>query len=242
MVKAQPPFAAIERIDRAEHVRRQLEAAIRRGDYPPGDRLPSERELGEMFAVSRVSVREALSALKAIGLVDVHQGRGCFVRTPQPGYAGSFGRWLEEHREEVMELLGVRGALDELAAGYAAEHADRSDIKAIKAAQAAFARAARDPRTDVVILEQLDIIFHESVAAAGKNSLLLGLLQDLNHHLSTSRRAALALESRRPKAAEEHLRILEAVQAHRPDQARTCARKHLDAARRIIEQLSETSN
>ncbi len=240
--KAVRPFTAIQRTDRAEHVRRQLETAIRRGDYGPGDRLPSERELGEMFGVSRVSIREAVSALKAVGLVDVQQGRGCFVSTPQPeGYAGSFGRWLEAHREEVMELLAVRGALDELAAGYAAEHAGLREMKAIKAAHDSFARAAKDPRVDVDTLEQLDITFHESLAAAGKNSLLADLLHNLNHHLSTSRRAALALESRRAKAAGEHLRILEAVQAQRPDQARTRARKHLDAARRILEELSNIS-
>lgn len=240
--KAVRPFTAIKRIDRAEHVRRELETALRRGDYEPGDRLPSERELGEMFGVSRVSVREAVSALKAVGLVNVQQGRGSFVSAPQPeGYAGSFSRWLEAHRGEVMELLAVRGALDELAAGYAAEHAGPREVKAVKTAHAAFARAARNPSVDVDTLEQLDIAFHESLAAAGKNSLLADLLHDLNHHLSTSRRAALSLESRRTKSANEHLRILEAVQARRPDQARTQARNHLDAARRILEEMADVS-
>jgi DNA-binding FadR family transcriptional regulator len=231
------PFTAIERIDRAEHVRRELAGAIDRGDYVTGDRLPSERELSEMFGVSRVSIREAVSALKAVGLVDVQQGRGCFVSTPQPeGYAGSLGHWLEAHREEVMELLAVRGALDELAAGFAAEHAGPREMKAIRVAHDRFARAAKDPRVDVDTLEQLDITFHESLAAAGKNSLLADLLHDLNHHLSTSRRAALALEDRRTKAASEHLRILEAVQAQRPDRAGTQARRHIDATRRILEE------
>ena len=236
------PFTAIERIDRAEHVRKQLESALRRGDYEPGDRLPSERELGEMFGVSRVSVREAVSALKAVGLINVQQGRGSFVSAPPPeSYAGSFSRWLEAHRGEVMELLAVRGALDELAAGYAAEHAGPRELKAVKAAHAAFAKAARNPGVDVDTLEQLDIAFHESLAAAGKNSLLADLLHDLNHHLSTSRRAALSLESRRTKSANEHLRILEAVEAARPDQARTRARKHLDAARQTLEEMTDAS-
>ncbi|MGH2778877.1 MAG: FadR/GntR family transcriptional regulator [Actinomycetota bacterium] len=240
--KAVRPFTAIQRIDRTEHVRRQLETALRRGDYGPGDQLPSERKLGEMFGVSRVSVREAVSALKAVGLVHVQQGRGCFVSAPQEeGYAGSFTRWLEAHSEEVMELLAVRGALDELAAGYAAEHAGSLELKAIKAAHVSFAKAAKNPSVDIDTLERLDITFHESLAAAGKNSLLADLLHDLNHHLSTSRRAALSLESRRTKSANEHLRILEAVQAKRPDQARTRARKHLDATRRILEEMTDKS-
>lgn len=233
-------FHAIERVNRSEQVRSQLERAIRRGDYAPGDRLPSERELGELFGVSRVSVREAISALEAVGLVDVQQGRGSFVAGPRADtYADSFGRWVEAHRTEVMELLDVRGALDELAAGFAAANASAADIETIRRTQDAFAAAIDDPGIDIDRLEQLDIAFHESVAAAGKNSLLADLLHDLNHHLSTSRRAVLALGARRPKAAAEHLRILEAIETHRPDLARARARHHIRAARRVLERLSQ---
>jgi GntR family transcriptional regulator, transcriptional repressor for pyruvate dehydrogenase complex len=236
------PFAEIQRIDRAEHVRSELERAIRRGDYSPGDRLPSERELGEMFGVSRVSVREAVSALKAIGLVDVQQGRGCFVARPDADqYATSFGRWLEAHHDEVMELMAVRGALDELAAGAAAENASARDLKAIETAHRAFDAAAADGSVEVDALEQLDIAFHESLVAAAKNALLEGLLHDLNRHLSTSRRAALSHRARRARAASEHLRILEAVRAGRADQARARARKHIEGATRVLEELARAT-
>jgi GntR family transcriptional regulator, transcriptional repressor for pyruvate dehydrogenase complex len=191
-----------------------------------------------MLGVSRVSVREAVSALEAVGLVDVQHGRGSFLISRRPeSYSGSFGPWLEAHRDEVMHLLDVRGALDELAAGEAARQAGPDEIAAIRSAHESFAAAASDPRIDVHILEQLDIKFHESLADAGGNSLLTDLLNALNNHLSTSRKAALAIESRRPKAAAEHLRICEAVEAGQPAQARARARKHLMAARRILEDL-----
>jgi GntR family transcriptional repressor for pyruvate dehydrogenase complex len=168
-------FKAIQRVNRSEQVRNQPEEAIRRGDYGPGDRLPSERELTEMFGVSRVSEREAVSALVAVGLVDVQQGRGCFVATPSAdAYASFFHGWLEDHREEIRQLLAVRGALDELAAHEAALYAGAREIRAIEKAHDAFARAAVDPLTDVETLEGLDIAFHESLAAARRNSLLAG--------------------------------------------------------------------
>lgn len=238
--EAATPFTAIERVNRSEQVRKELEDAIRRGDYASGDRLPSERELGEMLGVSRVSIREAISALEAVGLVDVQQGRGSFVTaTRSDHFAKSLGRWLDTHRQEIMELLKVRGALDELAAQEAARHAGPDQIRDIMQAHEAFSRAAGDRNTDLDTLEQLDIRFHESLAAAGENSLLLDLLHDLNHHLSASRKAALALEGRRRKATAEHLQIYEAIKAGRPDQARARARKHLEATGRVLKELSE---
>ena len=54
------PLTTIKRTQRSEEVRLQIERAIRAGDFAPGDRLPSERELVETFGVSRVSVREAI--------------------------------------------------------------------------------------------------------------------------------------------------------------------------------------
>jgi GntR family transcriptional repressor for pyruvate dehydrogenase complex len=117
-----------------------------------------------MLGVSRVSVRETVSALEAVGLVDVRHGRGSFVISRRPeSYSGLFGPWLEAHRDEVMHLLDVRGALDELAAG----EAGPDEIAAIGGAHESFAAAASDPRKVVHILEQLDIKFHESLADAG---------------------------------------------------------------------------
>ncbi|MUG26644.1 GntR family transcriptional regulator [Paenibacillus macerans] len=49
-------------------------------DYKSGDKLPTERELSEHFGVGRSSVREALSGLKALGIIEVRQGSGCYVK------------------------------------------------------------------------------------------------------------------------------------------------------------------
>ena len=60
----------------------ELRAAILAGRYAPGRRLPAERELGEMFNVSRPTVREAVIALELQGLVEVRVGAGVFVLEP----------------------------------------------------------------------------------------------------------------------------------------------------------------
>jgi GntR family transcriptional regulator len=59
-----------------------LRSAIEAGDYRPGDRLPSERELAARYGSARNTAREAIGLLQAEGLIDVHHGRGAFVRRP----------------------------------------------------------------------------------------------------------------------------------------------------------------
>src|SRR2546422_9529088 len=110
------PLTTIKRTQRSEEVRLQIERAIRAGDFAPGDRLPSERELVETFGVSRVSVREAIRSLEALGQVTVHHGRGVFVTDRRSGLGEPMARWLQLHRDETIELVAVRAALDALSA------------------------------------------------------------------------------------------------------------------------------
>lgn len=58
----------------------ELRAAIHRGDYHPGDALPSESQLRTTYDVSRPTVRHAVAMLRSEGLIDVEHGRGAFVR------------------------------------------------------------------------------------------------------------------------------------------------------------------
>jgi len=56
-----------------------LRDAIDRGDYAPGQRLPSERDLVVRYGVSRPTLREAMICLEAHGLIDIQQGSGAYV-------------------------------------------------------------------------------------------------------------------------------------------------------------------
>ena len=73
-----------------EQVVQQIQEGIRSGSLVPGQRLPTERELGESFGVSRAVVREALKVLAAMGLVESRQGSGNYFAPtrspPSPGH------------------------------------------------------------------------------------------------------------------------------------------------------------
>jgi GntR family transcriptional regulator, transcriptional repressor for pyruvate dehydrogenase complex len=220
----------IKRIQRSAAVRNQLEAAIRRGDFAAGDRLPSERELVETFGVSRVSVREAIRSLEALGHVSVQHGRGVFVTDRRSSVGEPMARWIEVHRDERIELLDVRAALDTLAVGQAVLRYRPTEIEGIEDAHAAFQGAVerKAPTSEVV---ELDGRFHNAIATASGNRLLCDLLLDLTDYLSEYRRLSLAPEGRPAKSLAEHTGIMEAILCRDADRARSAMAAHLASVR-----------
>lgn len=213
-------------------MREQLEQAIIRGEYAPGDRLPSERELCDVFGVSRVSVREAIRSLEAVGLVEVKHGTRTTVVDPSRRGTRDLSRWVKVNRDEVLELLRVRGALDELAAEEAADRHDKQAIASVREAHEAFAEAAEQGAGDR--LAALDTNFHLSIADAASGELLRNLLAELHAHLAESRAAYFFPDDRARASAREHATILAAIERGDAAAARRATRKHLAAARQVI--------
>ncbi|WP_432994198.1 FadR/GntR family transcriptional regulator [Dactylosporangium sp. CA-233914] len=228
------PFTRLTPRSRADHVRDQLAAAIRRGTYPVGSKLPTERELTEMLGVSRVSVREGIRSLEAVGLVEVRHGNGCYVIEPSRRPTLDLIDWLGAHRSEVLEMLVVRGALDEVAAREAARRHDPRYIEAIRAAHAGFVAETEQAEPDLDRLAELDIAFHLSIADASRSALLIDLLGELHQHLTPARRAGFEHDGQVRRSAEEHHAILDAIAAGDEEAARRCVAHHIERVRDIL--------
>ncbi|MBU4337750.1 MAG: FCD domain-containing protein [Actinobacteria bacterium] len=224
---AEPTLTSIKRVGPTQLVREQLLVAIESGAYQPGSALPSERVLCETFGVSRVSLREAIAGLEATGLITVQHGRGVFVReNVADQVSGPFGKYLEIHREEILELLKVRGALDALAAAEAAEHADDSGLDAVAAAAQAFETAV-EHGADTGELAALDVAFHMSIAHAVPGELLPSLLGELNGQMQESRRIGLTREGKSGVSVRQHRAIVEAIRSRDPEAARRAVDVHI---------------
>jgi GntR family transcriptional regulator, transcriptional repressor for pyruvate dehydrogenase complex len=226
-------LTTIKRIQRSAAVREQLEAAIRRGDFAPGDRIPSERELVETFGVSRVSVREAIRSLEALGQVTVQHGRGVFVSDRRSGLGEPMARWLQLHRDETIELIDVRAALDVLAVEKAVSRYRTSEIEQVEQAHDAFREAVESgaPAEEIVAL---DGAFHLAIAEASGNRLLCDLLMDLTAYLTSHRHAALADERRAASSLAEHKLVVEAVLERDVERAREAMFAHLASVREFF--------
>lgn len=229
-------LTSVRRVGPTEQVRNQLLAAIQRGDFLPGSSLPSERVLCETFGVSRVSVREAISRLEAVGLVTVIHGRGAFVRSDFADPEGPFVKYLESHRDELIELLKVRGALDELAAEEAATEGTDDGIARLIASRDAFAVAVEN--NDLERMTAADVAFHVSISRCSGGKLLPQLLTELNGVLDESRRMTLAGSGRSLRSVREHAAIVDAIVAKDPRRARRAASRHINSVCDWIQKLS----
>lgn len=231
---ASATLSAVTRVSPTQQIQNQLLAMINGGEYPPGSKLPSERVFCETFGVSRVSVREALAGLVATGLIEVRQGQGAFVRPRiADEYAGPFGLYIAAHRDELAELLNVRGALDGLAAADAAHHLDDAGREALNASHRAFEEAA-EAGASPATLSQLDIAFHQAIAAAGGGELLPELLNQLNSLLLESRHILFAREGQPMRSLADHAAILEAILAGDATVAQQRATEHAGKMREWV--------
>jgi GntR family transcriptional regulator, transcriptional repressor for pyruvate dehydrogenase complex len=230
------PLTKLSRVRRADEVRQQLQQAIERGDYT--DQLPSERKISELLDVSRITVREALRELEASGWIEIRHGRGCFVAKELPdSYADRFSGWLDEHKEEVFELLRVRGALDEVAAELAAQSKAPDELEAIRRAHEHFAELASTPVFSAALVDRVveaDIELHAAIAAASGSPLVAKLLSDLNDSLAQSRRMILGRPTRARESVAEHEELVRAILAGEPRAAKLAAERHWASVRASV--------
>jgi GntR family transcriptional repressor for pyruvate dehydrogenase complex len=219
----------------ADQVAEALTAEIRAGRLEAGDKLPTEADLVAQFGVSRTVVREAISRLKSLGLVDSRQGSGVFVR--RAGFSPlNFDARYAESKQAVIQIVEVRRALEAEVAALAAQRRTAADVKRIRQAIDALDQAVR-AGTDGV---EEDVNYHRAIADAAGNPFLMGTLDYLQQFLRGVTRVTRANEARREdfmaQVRDEHAAILQAIEAGDMAKARQAAARHMDNAIRRVEE------
>ncbi len=190
----------------------------------PGERLPSERELGEQFGVSRTVVREAVRALAAKGVIDVRTGSGLRVSAvDRSTVSESMSLFLRASSTlDYPKVHEVRSMLEVEVAGLAAQRASDEDVAEMR-------RIAEgmEAEADVEAAARHDVEFHRAIARATHNELHLLLLDSIGDALIEIRRENLAAGSV-DDTHESHRRILDGIAAHDADAARSAMREHLE--------------
>jgi GntR family transcriptional repressor for pyruvate dehydrogenase complex len=198
--------------------------AILSGRFKVGDALPSERDLGTQFGVSRTVVREAIRTLATRGVVEVQSGRGVRV-LPFDGspVTQAMSLLLRGAPQITFEKVHeVRAMLETHLAAAAAERAGPADIAALEATIVAMAAA-----DDIDEASELDVQFHRLVACSSQNELSVVLLDSIAAVLLEHRRSSLALPHSAERWLEEHREILAAIERRDPEGARAAMEAHL---------------
>ena len=208
---------------------------IRAGSLVAGAKLPTEAALVAQFSVSRTVVREAMSRLKSLGLVDSRQGSGVYVK--ELGFSPlNFDAKSAVSKQAVVQIVEVRRALEAEVAGLAAVRRTQADLKRIRKAITGLDLAVQKGGDGV----DQDVQYHRAIAEAARNPFLIGTLEYLGQFLRGATRVTRANEARRTDFArqvgEEHEAIVRAIEQGDGVAARQAAAAHMDNAIVRIEQ------
>jgi len=189
-----------------------------------GDRLPSERELGEQFGVSRTVVREAVRALVAKGVIEVRSGSGLrVVAVDADSVRESMSLFLRGGAIDFDKVNEVRSLLEVHIAGLAAERRTEDDLVGLREIHDQMKREADD--VPAAALDDLE--FHRRIAEATRNKLFLVLMDSIGTALIDIRRANLGSGST-PMTLSQHETVLDAIEAGNAAAARDAMAAHLD--------------
>jgi len=212
-----------------EQIVLQIEESIVKGTLKAGDQLPSERELAQRFGVSRTAVREAVKALREKGLVEAFSGRGTFITDGTTQGIRQSLDWMMRigPQDGSLHLAELRVILEPEIAALAATRIEESQLAAMKEAFQVMDRARQDP----VAYIEADLDFHLALAEAAANPLILSLIDSIVGLLREQRMRIFYVEGGPERGQYHHKRILDAVEKHDAEKARTAMRAHLQQVR-----------
>ncbi|WP_252313115.1 FadR/GntR family transcriptional regulator [Sinobaca sp. H24] len=208
----------------SEHVAAELETQIQTGTFKAHEKLPSVRELCDLFETGRSAVRDAISTLKGKGLVYVKKGEGTFVSPFDAAKLFHSGALLPD-QQAIQELFQVRKMLETEMVKEAASYRTPEQADAVvQAAEAMETTLGPDSW-------ELDYAFHQSIAKAAGNTILVQLMEFLS---STTKKAMIdfhlylaAEPASSQKIIDQHAAIARFVQEADPENARRAMVDHL---------------
>lgn len=213
----------------------QIREMISGGDFSPGSKLPTERELAITFGVGRPAVREALKILDAVGLLEIRPGSGIYVREQKAAKdEKSMALSLIVGMSDLVSLLELRKVLEVGTARIAAERATDADKKYLREA---YSRLEAQVKNEKVGAAE-DYLFHYAVAQATHNQAIIKVFAattDLYRDaLIRSRSQSLQMPGRPQAILKEHEEIMAAICSRNPDEAARCMQIHLDNVEKKI--------
>ncbi|WP_411721851.1 FadR/GntR family transcriptional regulator [Mycetocola sp.] len=215
-------------------VHRALIEYIDEARLAPGDALPSTAALSERFGVSRPVIREALSALAALGLIELSNGRTAVVRQLDSHLVALFlSRAIRTSPEPLTTLMELRAPLEIEAAQLAATRSTIAQRESLVALEAEMREAVGDARLYV----ELDLELHRRIAESSGNPALLGVTDAVRSHVFE---AMTRLRSHREVMGlvgsehAEHARIIEAIAAGESEAASAAMRLHMETTALLV--------
>lgn len=222
-------FESIKKKSLYEEIVSQLIRYIQKEKLQPGDRLPSENELIEVFQVSKTAVREALSVLAARGILEKRPGVGSIVKEVSGAtFVDQITNKLIVGEKALNEILEFRRGIEVEAAALAAERATAEQLSAIENAHQELIETNANGGIGI----EEDYRFHYLIIISSGNSIYEQIFDLISPHfleaMKISKTQSKKVSERYLKEShEEHEKILQAIKNRNPDEARRLTLEHL---------------
>ncbi|MGE6258420.1 FadR/GntR family transcriptional regulator [Heyndrickxia sporothermodurans] len=212
-----------------EQVADELVDMIRGGKLKPGEKLDSVQQLAENFSVGRSAIREALTSLRAMGLIELRQGEGTFVRKfDASDITYPIVQAILMNNEDIVHLLEVRKILETGAVIAAAQKHTNEDLENMEKALLEMKKATVNEELG----EQADLAFHLAIVNSTHNPLLISLMSHVSDLMVQSMEETRKIWLYSKVSAlevlyEQHKRILDCIEKRDAEQSRIAMLDHL---------------
>ncbi len=209
----------------AEAVVTHVLESVQVGLLRPGDRLPAERDLVEIFGVSRPILREALRALSTLGVIGTRQGGGAFITDlDAKSLLAPLDFFLSLSDPNFRDVFESRRVIEGDLVARAAEQATADDIATLESLIAAHADVGSDP----VGFRMLDSRLHEMLYAMAGNAVLERMATSLYSMGQNVRRRATMDSALIAQSTKDHGSIVAAIKSSNAAEARAAMVQHID--------------
>lgn len=207
-------FQPVQSTKLVDDVVQQIQQHISAGTILPGDKLPPEPELMQLFHVGRSTIREAVRVLVSAGLLEKKQGFGTYLKS-KPIIQEPLAQRLQ--RAELIEVFEARKMIDIEISRLAALRHDDSDLANMR--KHLDTRKMALQQNDRELYATADVDFHMAIAIASKNAVLIDLYRTFTHVLSNAMSTLNLNNSSHDPQSHQHEQVYEAIKNGDSDQA-----------------------
>ncbi len=214
-----------------EQVVDRIRDLLESGELHPGDKLPPERKLAELFKVSRSSLREAIRALQESGVLESRRGDGTYISLPVGSdLLAPFAEVLTQQRVRLWQFFQFRIAIEPQIARLAAQERTDGHLEAL--------HHLLDMQEREVIADEkngfADLHFHQLIAMATGNPLFVDLVTRAEAKLAETRNESLQSEERMQRSLLAHKEIYSTIAGRDQDGAENAMRTHLQQIEKLV--------
>ena len=206
-------------------VTEQLKDMIISGTYKSGEKLPNEASLCEMFGVSRITIREAMKKLSMMGLLDIRQGKGTFVKSMDLSlFMKPLYQLIDFEEVDIDAIFDARLYIESGTVYLAATRRTEADLERMERILQELKKAIAMEALNSV--SHYDSAFHEEIAKCAGNPILLACLQAVNEINKTCVLRLSKSMERLDDCFDEHYKIYEGIKNQNADAAVEALRRH----------------